>query len=179
MRILNTLIITSITMMVFSCNKPNDVIQDNIIFYQINKTVTTSHPDSIDGTCKDLIFKVQVLNQSDNTAIISLNNEKISCDGFNNILADSNTGKVLILNENQKIYENGDWKSANGICLDEFAGKGEKFIGYRSGFYPSGVTNYNYGWIKIELSSDKKTLKIIERATNITENKPINAGQME
>lgn len=179
MRILNTLIITSITLMIFSCNKSSDVIQDNIIFNQINKTVTASHPDSIDGACKNLIFKVQILNQSDNTVVIRTNKEGIFCDGFNNILADSNTGRVLTLNENQKISENGDWKSANGICLDEFAGKGEKFIGYRSGFYPSGVTNYNYGWIKIELSSDKKTLKIIERAMNYTENKSINTGQLK
>ena len=71
----------------YSCNKSEELRPDNIIFTEINKTVTTSHADSIDGTCKDLIFKVQVLNQSDNTAIISLNNEWIFCDGFNNILA--------------------------------------------------------------------------------------------
>ena len=103
----------------------------------------------------------------------------IDCDGFNNILVDSNTGNVLLLDESQKVSENDNWGSPNGICLDDFSGKGEKFIGYRAGFYPSGVTNYNYGWIKIELSSDKKTLRIIERATNYAENKFIKTGQIE
>ncbi len=179
MKTLNALIIISITMMLFSCNKSGEIIPDKIIFNEIDKTITASHSDSIEGTCKDLIFNIQVLNQSDNTAVIRLNNVFITCDGFNSILANSSTGKVLTLNENQEISENGDWKSANGICLDEFAGKGEKFIGYRSGFFPSGVTNYNYGWIKIELSSDKKTLRIIERATNYAENKSINSGQLK
>jgi hypothetical protein len=163
----------------FSCNKSEELPPDNIVFTEINKTITLSNPDSILGTCKDLIFEIKETNSFENTVIIRLNDGLIECDGFNNILSNSDNGDVLTLDENQKVSENDNWKSANGICLDEFAGKGEKYIGYRSGFFPSGVTNYNYGWIKIELSSDKKTLKIIDRATNYTENKYIQTGQIE
>jgi len=163
----------------FSCNKSEDLPPDNIIFTEINKTITLSNPDSILGTCKDLIFEIKETNSFENTVLIRLNDDLILCDGFNNILSNSDNGDVLTLDENQKVSENDNWKSADGICLDEFAGKGEKYIGYRSGFFPSGVTNYNYGWIKIELSSDKKTLKIIDRATNYTENKYIQTGQIE
>ncbi len=163
----------------FSCDKSEELPPDNIIFSEINKTITLSNPDSINGTCKNLIFEIRETNSSGNTVIIKLNNELVLCDGFNNILANIDNGNVLTLDENQKISENDNWESASGICLDDFAGKGEKYIGYRSGFYPSGVTNYNYGWIRIELSSDKNTLKIIDRATNYTENKFIKAGQVE
>ncbi|WP_457611180.1 hypothetical protein [Lutibacter sp.] len=163
----------------FSCNKSDDLPDDNIIFTEINKTISVLNSDSISGGCKNLIFEIKEIDSSGNTAIIKLNNEMICCDGFSNILATSDNKNASPLAENQKISENGNWVGPNGICLDEFAGKGEKYIGYRSGFYPSGITNYNYGWIKIELSSDKKTLKIIERATNYTENKCIKTGQIE
>ncbi len=163
----------------FSCNKPNDLPDDNIIFTEINKTITMSTIDSISGACKNLIFEIKKTDSSENTAIIKLSDELILCDGFSNIIANSDGENVSPLDEDQKISENGNWFNPNGICLDEFAGKGEKYIGYRSGLFPSGVTNYLYGWIKIELSSDKKTLKIIERATNQAENKYIKAGQIE
>ncbi len=163
----------------FSCNKSEELPPDNIIFTEINKTITLSNPDSISGTCKNLIFEVKEVSSSDIIAIIRLNDELILCDGYNNILANSTTGNALPIDENQKISETDNWRSSKGISIDDFAGKGEKYIGYRSGFFPSGVTNYNYGWIKIELSTDKSTLKIIDRATNYTENKFIKTGQIE
>ncbi|MEA2041406.1 MAG: hypothetical protein U9N85_02485 [Bacteroidota bacterium] len=179
MKNLNLLIGIVITGLFFSCNKTEDLPADRIMFVELDKIITFSNPDSICGTCKDLIFEIEKINSSENTAIVKLNDKMIDCDGFDNIRADSDNGNVLLFDVNKVISENGNWKNVNGICLDEFAGKGEKYIGYRSGFYPSGFTNYNYGWIKIELSSDKKTLKIIDRATNYTENKFIKAGQTE
>jgi len=163
----------------FSCDKTEDLSEDHIVFKAINKTITELVNDSIDGTCKNLIFEITELNQSENTAKIRLNNEMIECDGFSNILVNPNTGNALPLDKDQRISETDNWGNSNGICLDDFAGKGETYIGYRSGFFPSGVTNYNYGWIKIDLSSDKKILKIISRATNYTENKYIKTGQTE
>jgi hypothetical protein len=179
MKIFKISFVIALFVSLFSCNKIEDLPDDNIISKSINKTITELVNDSIDGTCKKLIFEIKKLNQSENTAIIRVNNEAILCDGFSNILVNSNTGNALPLDKNQKISETDNWENPNGICLDDFAGKGEKYIGYRSGFFPSGVTNYNYGWIKIDLSSDKKILKIINRATNYTENKYIKAGQTE
>ena len=74
---------------------------------------------------------------------------------FDEILVNSDTKNALPLDENQKISETDNWEKSHGINLDDFAGKGEKYIGYRNGFYPSGITNYYYGWIKIELSAIK------------------------
>ena len=179
MKIFKFTFLIALIISLLSCDKTEDLPENKIIYNSINKTITKLVNDSIAGVCKNLIFEIKEVNQSENTAIIRLNYEMICCDGFSNILANSNTGNALPLNKNQKISEINNWKSSNGICLDDFAGKGEKYIGYRSGFYPSGVTNYNYGWIKIDLSSDKKTLKIIDRATNYTENKYIKAGQIE
>lgn len=172
-------LVTIVGGLFFSCSKSDDLPPDNIIFTVINKTITLSNSDSIDGTCKKLIFEIKETNSSENTVIIKLNDELINCNGFSNILVNTTTGDALPLDENRRISETDNWESSNGISLDDFAGKGEKYIGYRSGFYPSGVTNYNYGWIKIELSSDKSTLKIIDRATNYAENKYIKTGQTE
>lgn len=179
MKISKIIFLIALTISMFSCEKTEDLPEskDNIIFKSINKTITELANDSIIGTCKNLIFEINKLSQSEYTAIIRLNNEMIYCDGFSNILANSNNGDALLLDENRKILETDNWGTSNGICLDDFAGRGEKYIGYRSGFFPSGVTNYNYGWIKIELSSDKRTLKIIDRATNYAENQPIMTGQ--
>ncbi len=179
MKEIKLLYVIAIVELLSSCNKSDDLPDDNIIFTEINKSITFSNPDSIRGTCKDLIFEIKETNSSEITVLIRLNDELIDCNGFNNILANSASGEVLILDENQKVSENDNWDNANAICLNEFAGKGEKYIGYRSGFFPSGVTNYRYGWIKIELSSDKRTLKLINRATNYTVNKFIKTGQIE
>ncbi len=179
MKTLKLFYVITIVSLLFSCSKPNNLPDDNIIFTEINKTITVSTIDSISGTCKNLIFEIKETDSSENTAIIKLSDELILCDGFSNIIADSNGENVSPLDADQKISKNGNWIYPDDICLDKFAGKGEKYIGYRSGGYPSGITNYHYGWIKIELSSDKKTLRIIERATNQTENKYIKAGQME
>ncbi len=168
-----------VSVLSFSCNVFEGLQPDSINYTEINKTITLSNPDSINGACKDLVFEIRETDSFENTVIIKENNEFILCDGFNNIIANIDDGKVLPLDENQKISKYGNWDSPSGICLDEFAGKGEKYIGYQSGSCPSGVTNYYYGWIRIELSSDKNILKIIDRAINYTEGKYIKAGQIE
>jgi hypothetical protein len=173
---LNLIVIIGI---LISCKKPENLPPDYIIYSEINKTITLLYPDSISGTCKYLIFEIIESNSFEETSLMKLNGEPVLCDGFDNILANSDNEKVTPLNENQKINEIGNWVGINEISLEEFAGKGEKYIGYRSGIFPSGITNYNYGWIRLELSSDQKTLRIIDRATNYTENKYIRTGQVE
>jgi len=159
-----------------ACTKTDDSPADDITYTKINKTITLSNADSIDGACKKLIFEIIKTRQAEKTSIIKVNKESLVCDAFSNIVTIPGNNSASVLNENQEISDNDNWKSVNGICLDEFAGKGEKYIGFREGFYPSGVTNYHYGWIRIELSADKSILKIIDRATNNTENKFIKAG---
>ena len=164
-----------------SCDK-EELPADRIFYTPINKTITLSNPDSIEGVCYDIIFEIIETDASGITVMTRLDfDPDLLCNGFNEIIAAVENGDVLILGENQLISEDDNWQGVggHGLCLDNFAGKGEKYIGYRAGFFPSGVTDYNYGWIKIELSANKDTLKIIDRATNYTENKGIKTGQMK
>lgn len=134
--------------------------------------------DSISGTCKDLIFEINSNNQIEFSSILRINSSHILCDGYNSIIANSNTENVLPLNVEFEISETSKWIRLQNLNLDDFAGKGEKYIGYRSCFFPEGIDNFNYGWIKINLSTNKDTLSIISRATNHTNYKSIKTGQL-
>lgn len=163
-----------------SCNKTSSFDEDDqIVFEEINKTITYSNIDSIPGTCKDLIFFIKDDREAMYDAVIKINNTLLSCDGFNNILVAPTSGDVLVLDSETKITQSNEWTGIHDLDLEEFAGQGEKFIGYRSGFFPEGVTNYHYGWIKIKLSENKDTLEIISRATNYKDNRSIYSGQFE
>ncbi len=177
MKLFKITFLFAILISLFSCNKKEELPEDNIIYKAIDKTITELVCDSIDGACYNLIFEIEESKQSDCTVSIRLNNQMVLCDAYTEILANIHTGNALPLYKDHKISEHNNWAHPHGISLDDFAGKGEMYIGYRAALYPSGQVYYNYGWIKIELSSDKKTLKIIDRATNYTENKYIKTGQ--
>jgi hypothetical protein len=167
-----------VIVIILSCDKKDVTpLKDDIIFTEINKSVAYLEKDSISGYCKDLIFEIINNGQTGYSAILKQNEELTLCDGFNSILLDSQTGQVAVLNENKLISKEGHWGSVGDLNLDNFAGKGAKYIGYRPGFYPSGITYYRYGWIKVELTSNRDTLKVICRATNNTNDKSIKAGQ--
>lgn len=167
------------------CEKENikELPADNITYSAINKTITLSQPDTIEGVgAHDLVFEINETDESVYTATVREINENYFGDVFNRILTNRGSGNVLPLSENLKLYEESNWDGIgynSGRCLDEFAGRGEKYIGYCRGFFPSGIINYKYGWIKIELSADKSTMTIIDRAVNHTENKNIKTGQVE
>jgi len=163
-----------------SCNKTEpDKTNDNIDFTTVNKTIVIQKNDSISGTCKDLIFEINSNKQIEFSSILKVNSNLIVCDGYNSIITNSYTEKVLLLNEEFEISETSNWTEIQNLSLDDFAGKGEKYIGYRACFFPSGVDNFNYGWIKIKLSINKDTLAIISRATNHTNYKSIKTGHTE
>ncbi len=153
--------------------------KDVIVFKEINKTVVDTGIDSITGTCKDLRFELFLNDQSENLAMLTTNTGLINCDGFNSIMADTVSAKVLVLDEQMPISAEASWAGVHDLSLEDFAGLGEKYIGYRSCFYPEGVNQYRFGWINIKLSSTKDTLTIISRADNQTINKYIIAGKME
>lgn len=73
MKTLKIFYVITIVGLFFSCNKSDYLPDDNIIFTEINKTITLSNLDSISGTCKNLIFEIKETNSSGNTAIIKLN----------------------------------------------------------------------------------------------------------
>jgi hypothetical protein len=162
------------------CTKKKDSpLTDNILYTDINKSVSYHQKDSISGTCKDLVFEIINNGLTGYSAILSQNDVVWLCDGFNSILLDSLNGQVSVLNENEVISNEGYWGYVNDLKLDNFAGKGPKYIGYRPGFYPSGVTHYQYGWIKVELTPNRDTLRVISTAINNTSDKSIIAGQLK
>ena len=153
-------------------------LADEIIFKQLSKTITISQKDSISGVCQELMFEITLNHPIEYDAVLSYNNEGICCDGFNSILTNPQTEAAVALDENIKISEDNHWYSGE-LNLDHFAGLGEKYLGYRACFFPDGVMKYIYGWIKIELTSNGDTLKILSRAKNNTIYNPIKAGQIE
>ena len=166
--------------LVAGCNKAGtDELNDNIIFKDFNKTIVSPEQDSISGTCKHLIFEIMVNAQMEYSSTLKINDELICCDGYNSILTDSDTEKVVPLDEHINISQDANWTGIHDLSLNDFAGKGEKYIGYRSCFYPDGTSNYHFGWIKIKLSANKDTLTIISGATNYTNNKSMKTGQIE
>lgn len=179
MKLLKAIVFMLLVISSFSCEKEDDLPEDDIKYTPINKMISELELDSINGTCRDLIFEIRKLGQDEYSAYIIERDDMIACDGFNNILINTSRDHVIPLDGNQVISDSPQWDFPIEICLDKFAGEGEKYIGYRSGFFPSGDVNFRYGWIKIELSSDKKKLTLIERATNMTVNTQIKAGQKE
>ncbi|NVO20898.1 MAG: hypothetical protein HXX13_14455 [Bacteroidetes bacterium] len=164
---------------VTACQKSDDTKPDKIWFEQVNKTITASYPDSISGACKDLVFNINGNLTNGYQAFISQNSVPLICDGGNQFLVDENTNQIKALAENTEVSENGAWTNDTKLYLDQFTGQGEKYIGYRHLSFPSGKSIYYYGWIKIELSANKETLTILNRATNQTEFKNLNTGQIK
>jgi hypothetical protein len=179
MKSLTFLFVVLIFAVFTACNKTSDECPaPEIVVSQIGKTVTVSHPDSISGTCKAVVFVVKQIDNLKTSAFIMETPYVISCDGYNQVIVNNN-GNVAVLKENQKIDDTSEWKDITKISLCDLAGKGECYIGLRDVFYPGGVDNYKYRWLKIELSEKEDTLKIISSGTNQTENCCIKTGQME
>jgi len=161
------------------CKKSDKTNQgNNIKFEQINKTILFSSSDTIAGACRKLIFELPANPPNSGKAILTENKGIMECDGFNSFLMDDQNTNVIALNENVPVPSGGNWQDTNtGLILNGFEGKGQKFIGYRAYYYPGGVIAFRYGWIKMELSVNRDTLKVISRATNLLYNQPILTGQ--
>ena len=65
-------ILFTIALTLVYCNKIDDQPINDIIFQDINKTITLLNSDSIEGTCKDLIFEIKEIDQNHFTASIRL-----------------------------------------------------------------------------------------------------------
>ena len=74
------LVITIVGGLLLSCDKSDDKPSDNIVFTEINKTITLSNPDSISGACKDLIFEIKEVSPTEKTVAIRLNDVFVLCD---------------------------------------------------------------------------------------------------
>jgi hypothetical protein len=159
------------------CEKENKQTQDKIIYDNISKLIVVPNNDSIDGICRNLIFKIVSEDDVDLTAILTTNNTYTLCDGYNSIITNINSSNVSALQKDAKIDKSSHWERVKELNLKNFAGRGERFIGYRRCEYPNGNSEFYYGWIKIKLSIKKDSLLIISRAINYSSDKIILTGQ--
>ncbi|MBP7102610.1 MAG: hypothetical protein PHC83_03880 [Bacteroidales bacterium] len=157
-----------------ACEPPYHPKPDYITFYKINHTIGVSESYTLDN---GMIFKIDMNEYNEVSASILKQKYSSYGDGYTKVLVNYNN-QIFMLNEDYSITSSNHWGSSAKISLEQFAGKGEKYIGYRHQSPPLG-NDYYYGWIKISLSADKKTLHIISNAINYTENNPILAGQMK
>lgn len=166
-----------LTMLLSSCNDKIEMPEDVIVYSEINKIVNVSNADSVITTRIALAFEIDTCKESNKQVMVYRIIDSISiCNGYEQI-AIFEDKTTYMFNKSDIIPGNNLW--ADDLAyLDNFAGKGEKFIGYRAVAYDSS-TRYYYSWIKVELSADKRLLKIISRADNLTESNPIKAGQIE
>jgi len=173
------IIVLILSALLLSCKKSDTSNPgNNIVFEQINKTIIVPSSDTISGACRKLIFELPANPPNGGKAILTENNGIMECDGFNSFLVDAQNQNVIVLDENVLVSSNGNWYETNtGLILNDFEGKGGKYIGYRAYFYPDGVIAFRYGWIKIELTPNHDTLQVISRATNLSYNQPIMTGQ--
>ncbi len=81
------------------------------------------------------------------------------------------------MNKKYKVSKSCNWTGVRNLTLDDFAGKGNQFIGFRLCLYPDGKYRYYYNWVKVKLSQSKETLWVIESACNRTKNNSILTGQ--
>lgn len=158
-----------------ACEKPPHPKPDYIISQEINKTITVSQNDTV---LRNVIFTVADNDTDGIHAYICVEKDSNAIgQGNSDFLI--NGDKIIVLNQNDTISSTsiGTWGNKEKLYIDSFAGKGEKYIGFRLG--PTYPHFHFYYWIKISLSADKKILKIVSMAYNDTEDNAILAGQME
>lgn len=166
-------------LMIISCNKKEseEPVKNNIELTEINKQISVSQKDSIQGACTHIKFELKENRAENIEALLKMNDLDLLCDGTNEILASNNSKYVKDLKQNELISNEGNWTSASNLDLQELVGKDEIFIGYRSLLFPEGKNYYYYGWIKVKLEEDKKTLVIYSMGMNYVKNKSVRAGQ--
>lgn len=164
--------------MFLSCERVENQ-PDQIEYESINKVISLSSSNSIRGACKDIIFSITEKGNHVKSAVLSIDTTTSMCDAHNDILVSSNPENVHMILQGESIGKEGTWNWFDSLCLDEFAGKGPMFLGHRIANYSTGEIVYYYNWIRIELSADKLTLKLIDRGQNNTPNNSIRAGQMQ
>ena len=164
-----------------TCRKSDTPINTrNIVVEQLDMTIVYPSKDTISSVCGRLIFTVKTDSAGLKTAILSGGSGILECQEFNSFLTSVQNGHAVVLDNNVQVPPSGNWQAVYpAISLNDFAGKGEKFIGYSAYSYPQGSISYRYGWIKIKLSANRDTLKLLSRATNQTYGQVILTGQTQ
>ncbi len=168
----------AIVCMLTACKDREHPKPDYITYYEINDTVTLSENYNIYNYA---YFTVGELNDGNTRSFLQyIVPDTIPLGITNSYDLLINNNQFIVLNEGDTISSKKYFSSKDTVYLDNFAGKGEKYIGCVMENAIGGGSIYHcYGWIKISLSADKKTLHIIGRAINDSKENSILAGQME
>lgn len=164
-----------------SCKKDDEkkeTFPDNIKVTEINKTAGVNESIEMTITCSDLSFYIHSYT---NKQVYQCGLEATGigvCDAGVQTLIDAK-GDLLELDKGDIVSGNNYWAGIpnDGLSLNHFAGKGEKYIGICLHSFSSGESEYRYGWLKLELSGTASSLKIDSYALNQTEGNSITAGQ--
>jgi hypothetical protein len=175
MRFISLMIFISVISTI-SCSK-QESISDNISVENFNKNVCCTSPDSITGACRYLVFTITIDDVQKATTMMHMNNSDYYCDAHSEVLVQPDTKRLKHLLADITVNSEGNWIPVNNICMDDFAGKGLKYAGYRIADYSSGDVIYYYGWIGIEVDFNKQKIAIADRGTNLTLNRPIRTRQ--
>jgi len=157
---------------------PEKLPDDKIIYSKIDQIIFGLNKDTIDfiPLCGALIFEIYRNSnlKSTDTLSMKVNDHSYDVNCFHGFCVNSSNFDLTTLSENIDIPYSSFWGNpGNVFSLENFAGKGEKFIGV-SFIYGSQI---NYAWIKIYCSLHNDTLKIIDWAYNQTVNGRIKTGQ--
>ncbi|MDD4209713.1 MAG: hypothetical protein PHI52_05170 [Bacteroidales bacterium] len=160
-----------------ACEDRDHPKPDYIMYYEINDTVEILNSYNIFNYAYFAISETNDGNKSFLHYIIPDTIPEGITDSYDFLI---NNNQFVLLNEGDTISSKRYFSSKDTVYLDNFAGKGKKYIGYMMQNYISGGSIYHcYGWIKVSLSADKKLLHIIGRAINESKENAILAGQME
>ncbi len=182
-----TLIMMAFVSFNSSCQKADD---PNIVFTVFNKTLIAVSgsiaADSVDmnlDTKPDFRVGMEKTSTGDSSASIMVG---IPATGFYIDSTQKVSSLYLIkpLNKNEAptVYTPGvkEWSSyvyidfKKGTELSGFAGSGDKFVPL---FVNNPLTGkFHYGWIRVNISNDHNTLKIIDGAYSLIPEVPLKMG---
>lgn len=170
-------ILTLLILTFYSSCKKSETDADNISTYKINEVLYGESVDTINEL--STVFEIYKVGDSLRAKLCFPVPLMIS-DGGCTYLKDSKTGNIIALKSGEIISDKENWNdkiASSSFSLINFIGKSEMYIGTKGSVYLDGTMNIHYGWLKIYLSSNCDTLKIIDGATNLTNGNSINAGQ--
>ena len=154
---------------------------DDIYYQKLNDTLIGVKNDTLNifSSSALAIFQIYKTGKSvKNIYGVRIQNKPtgILCDCGHDFLCVSSKGYLNALNYNDFITGNGLWGSLDSLYnLSDFSGKGERYLGFQFINFSSGISIYNYGWVKLYCSADNDTLIIIDYAGNRTANNGIKA----
>ena len=185
----SAIIMLLLAVFISSC-KVEEVDDQNIEFRSINKSVTsvvayTYARDSADlnGDGRIDIYIAAAANPTADTALLFLsgNHAAVYVDSTETYSAFYYKAKNLfkdqspdVLSAKRQWWQNTYVGLRQGSTKKGYAGVGDVFIPFI--FNKVGSPDYYYGWLRVNVSSDYRTIKLIDAAYHVLPDTPIKMG---